>query len=267
MMSQRDVQGHDAVSIPSKDGASPLRSDETTTEILARKTPDVVIELQDVTKTYRSGDLNVNALQGISLKIERGNFVAVMGPSGSGKSTLMHILGCLDTPTSGVQQLDGADVSGLSEIELANVRNQKIGFVFQSFNLLSTMSAWRNVELPMIYGGVARPERKERAHQALEAVGLSGRSNHKPGQLSGGQQQRVAVARAIVTDPSIILADEPTGNLDSVAAADVLGLFEELHQKGRTVILITHEQDVANVARRIVHIRDGKIQSVDERSP
>ena len=265
-MSQRDVQGHDAVSSLRNDGAGPLSSGETTTEILAGKTPDVIIELQEVTKTYRSGDLNVSALQGISLKIERGNFVAVMGPSGSGKSTLMHILGCLDTPTSGVHQLDGADVSGLSEIELANVRNQKIGFVFQSFNLLSTMSAWRNVELPMIYGGVARTERKQRAHEALEAVGLSGRSNHKPGQLSGGQQQRVAVARAIVTNPSIILADEPTGNLDSVAAADVLGLFEELHQRGRTVILITHEQDVANVARRIVHIRDGKIQSVDERS-
>ncbi len=243
--------------------------DESAISTIAQLTgtgDDTVIELDQVTKTYRSGDLNVEALQGISLKIERGYFVAVMGPSGSGKSTLMHILGCLDTPTSGTHLLDGADVSGLSEIELAQVRNKKIGFVFQAFNLLSTLSAWRNVELPLIYAGIARNERKERAFEALGAVGLLTRSEHKPGQLSGGQQQRVAVARAIVTNPAIILADEPTGNLDSRAATDVLGLFDELHQKGRTVILITHEQDVANVARRIVHIRDGKIQSVDERS-
>ncbi|MDQ6695940.1 MAG: ABC transporter ATP-binding protein [Actinomycetota bacterium] len=218
-----------------------------------------VIELVDVGKTYSSGSLEVDALRGISMVIEKDEFVAIVGPSGSGKSTLMHILGCLDTPTVGTYRLAGRDVQSLGEDQLAEVRNRRIGFVFQQFNLLSSLPAWRNVELPLIYSGVDRAERRERAHRALDQVRLGDRADHKPGELSGGQQQRVAVARALVTEPSLILADEPTGNLDSTSSADVLGLLGDLHRSGRTIVLITHEQEVAHRAGRTVLIRDGRL--------
>jgi putative ABC transport system ATP-binding protein len=218
-----------------------------------------VIEAQDVWKTYRTGTLEVDALRGVSFTIDVGEYVAIMGPSGSGKSTLMHILGCLDVATSGTFCLAGEDVSVMSEEGLAHVRNRRIGFVFQQFNLLPSLVAWRNVELPLVYAGVDRSIRRQRAVDALARVGLADRIEHRPGELSGGQQQRVAVARALVTDPALILADEPTGNLDSVAANDVLTLFEELHAGGRTIVLITHEADVALVAQRTIRLRDGQI--------
>jgi len=224
-----------------------------------------VIDLHGVTKVYRTGSIAVAALRGISLTISQGEYVAVIGPSGSGKSTLMHILGCLDTPTSGTYRLAGENVSAMSETDLAEVRNRRIGFVFQQFNLLASMSAWQNVELPLVYAGVARPERKERAMDALARVGLAGRVNHRPGELSGGQQQRVAVARALVTEPDLILADEPTGNLDSVSAADVLRLMAELHESGRTLVLITHDADVASASGRVLGIRDGLLVENDDR--
>nr|WP_202897257.1 ABC transporter ATP-binding protein [Actinopolymorpha pittospori] len=213
--------------------------------------------MRDVAKTYRRGALEVEALRGISLEIPTGDYVAIMGPSGSGKSTLMHILGCLDVPTSGRYLLAGQDVSRMGETELAEVRNRRIGFVFQQFNLLPSLPAWRNVELPLTYAGVGRAERRERAMRALARVGLAQRVDHRPGELSGGQQQRVAVARALVGDPDLILADEPTGNLDSRSSEDVLALLSELHASGRTIILITHEADVARAAARILRIRDG----------
>ena len=219
-----------------------------------------VLSLRDVRKTYATGSQEVHALRGVSLDISEGEYVAVMGPSGSGKSTLMHILGCLDVPSAGSYELAGTDVSGMSEAELAQVRNARIGFVFQQFNLLPSLPAWRNVELPLCYAGVGREERRERALRSLERVGLADRVGHKPGELSGGQQQRVAVARALVTDPALILADEPTGNLDSRSTADVLGLFEELHTAGRTVVLITHEPDVAAAAQRTIRIFDGLVE-------
>ncbi|MCU1599428.1 MAG: Phosphonate-transporting ATPase [Frankiales bacterium] len=217
------------------------------------------LQLTDVRKTYSSGHLEVEALRGITMSVDEGEYVAVMGPSGSGKSTLMHILGCLDVPTGGTYELAGTDVSRMTEAELAEVRNRRIGFVFQGFNLLPSMPAWRNVELPLVYAGVHRDERRRRAIAALEKVGLGDRVAHRPGELSGGQQQRVAVARALVTDPALILADEPTGNLDSRSSADVLALFAELHESGRTVMLITHEPEVAAAAQRVVRIRDGLI--------
>ncbi len=218
-----------------------------------------VIEARDVWKTYRNGTLEVDALRGVSFEIQNGEYVAVMGPSGSGKSTLMHILGCLDVPTSGSFCLAGDDASTMTEEELAHVRNKRIGFVFQQFNLLASLSAWRNVELPLLYAGVERAERKRRALDSLGRVGLEGRVDHRPGELSGGQQQRVAIARALVTDPDLILADEPTGNLDSVSAEDVLRLLDELHRSGRTIVLITHSAEVAEVAGRTMRIRDGQI--------
>jgi putative ABC transport system ATP-binding protein len=219
---------------------------------------NAVIELSDVGKTYRSGALSVEAVRDVSLRIEAGEFVAIIGPSGSGKSTLMHILGCLDVPSQGTFVLAGEDVSALDENRLAELRNQHIGFVFQQFNLLPYMTAQRNVELPLVYAGVAPSERRARAQHALALVGLSDRGDHRPGELSGGQQQRVAIARALVTEPDLILADEPTGNLDSASTADVLALLRELHRGGRTLVLITHEPDVAAMADRIVTMRDGR---------
>jgi putative ABC transport system ATP-binding protein len=222
---------------------------------------DPVIALEAVSKVYRTGVLEVEALRGVSLSIAQGDFVAIMGPSGSGKSTLMHILGCLDAASSGHYLLAGEDVSDMDEIELADVRNRHIGFVFQQFNLLPSLTALRNVELPLAYGGVRRDRRRERARAALDRVGLGDRVDHRPGELSGGQQQRVAVARALVTDPALVLADEPTGNLDSSASEDVLELFGELNGQGRTVVLITHEADIASRAARIITLRDGEIAS------
>jgi putative ABC transport system ATP-binding protein len=218
-----------------------------------------LIELAGVRKTYDTGQIQVDALRGVDARIEVGEYVAVTGPSGSGKSTLMHILGCLDVPTSGSYHLAGEDVSQLSEARLAEVRNRRIGFVFQQFNLLPSLSAWRNVELPLMYAGVPRHLRKQRALDALEKVGLGDRAEHKPGELSGGQQQRVAVARALVTDPALILADEPTGNLDSGSTHEVLGLLDKLSALGRTIVLITHEHDVAARAGRTIAVRDGEI--------
>ncbi len=224
-----------------------------------------IIELADVRKVYSAGSLSVEALRGVTLSIDEGEFVAIIGPSGSGKSTLMHILGCLDTPSSGSFHLSGEDVSHMSETELAHIRNQRIGFVFQGFHLLSTMSAWRNVELPLAYAAVPRAERRERAIAALRRVGLGERVEHRPGELSGGQQQRVAVARALVTDPDVVLADEPTGNLDTTSTEEILGLFSDLHRAGRTVVLITHEPEVAAVASRIIRVRDGQVTEAPPR--
>jgi len=220
---------------------------------------DPVIELDEVRKTYRSGTIEFEALRGVDVTIHEGEYVAVVGPSGSGKSTLMNLLGCLDTPTSGVYRLAGEDVSTMSETQLAEVRNRRIGFVFQQFHLLASKSAWRNVELPLVYAGMPRAERRERARAALIRVGLEQRLDNRPGELSGGQQQRVAVARALVTEPSLILADEPTGNLDSSSSADVMGLLDELHAAGRTIVLITHDLEVAERAQRNLVIRDGQI--------
>ena len=236
---------------------SALTADAPSQPSPARSTP--VIELAGVHKVYRAGSLEVEALRGISLTISQGEYVAVMGPSGSGKSTLMHILGCLDVPTSGVYWLAGEDVGVMDEIELAEIRNRRVGFVFQQFNLLPSLTALRNVEMPLAYGGVPRERRRRQATAALERVGLGDRLAHRPGELSGGQQQRVAVARALVTDPALLLADEPTGNLDSSASEEVLSLFGELHRQGRTVVLITHEADIARRAQRTVRLRDGAI--------
>ncbi len=225
-----------------------------------------LIELAGVHKTYRSGALAVAALRGITLSIAAGEYVAVMGPSGSGKSTLMHILGCLDVPTEGRYQLAGEDVGAMSEEQLAGIRNRRIGFVFQQFNLLATMAAWRNVELPLSYSGAGRADRRERAVTALHRVGLGDRIQHRPGELSGGEQQRVAVARALVTEPDLLLADEPTGNLDSASTADILALLGDLHATGRTIVVITHEPDVARRAQRTVRMLDGLV-SGDSAAP
>ena len=220
-----------------------------------------MIEIRDLVRIYTVGEVEVRALDGVSLSIAAGEFVAIMGPSGSGKSTLMHLLGCLDRPTSGTYKLDGVDVSRLDGNGRAEIRNAKIGFVFQSFNLLPRTSALENVELPLLYGdsGLGAGERVKRARAAIEKVGLTGREHHTSAQLSGGQQQRVAIARALITDPPILLADEPTGNLDTRTSEDVLSVFQELNDQGKTVLLITHEADIANHAKRVILLRDGKI--------
>ncbi len=218
-----------------------------------------VIDVSGLTKVFQVGDIKVHALRGITMRILRGDFVAIMGSSGSGKSTLMNILGCLDTPTSGRYLLDGVDARGLEEDELADVRNGRIGFVFQSYNLIPRTRALANVELPLAYAGMGRAERRRRAREALGSMGMLNRTEHLPSELSGGQQQRVAVARAIVTNPALILADEPTGNLDSRSTEDVLRIFSRLNREGRTIVLITHEPDVADQAKRVVTLSDGKI--------
>jgi len=223
-----------------------------------------VIDIDDVHKTYSVGDIAVHALRGVSLRIERGEYVAIVGASGSGKTTLMNILGCLDTPTTGIYRLNGLDVRGIDEDSLADVRNREIGFVFQSFNLIPRTRAQANVELPLAYAGLPRTARHERGLAALRSVGLGDRVHHLPSELSGGQQQRVAIARALVTNPAMILADEPTGALDTVSSGEVLELFSRLNRQGRTIILITHEQSVAAHARRVVRISDGTIIA-DER--
>lgn len=231
---------------------------------LARTSGREVIRLEGVTKVYRNGVLSVAALRGVSFSINEGEYVSIMGPSGSGKSTLMHILGCLDVPTGGHYWLGGEDVGDMDEVALADIRNRRIGFVFQQFNLLASMTAWRNVELPMIYAGVSRVERRQRAIEALERVGLGERVQHRPGELSGGQQQRVAVARALVGNPDLILADEPTGALDSESADDVMRLMGELHAAGRTLVVITHNIEVAAAAQRIISIKDGMLASSEQ---
>jgi putative ABC transport system ATP-binding protein len=218
-----------------------------------------VIEIRDVTKVYGEGEAAVHALDGLSMAVEHGDYVAIMGSSGSGKSTLMNIIGCLDIPTSGSYHLDGVDVSELNDTQLALVRNRRIGFVFQSFNLIARTSALANVELPLAYAGVKPRQRRERAMEALDMVGLSARAEHDPNQLSGGQQQRVAIARALVTEPALLLADEPTGNLDSHSTADVLSILDKLSLQGRTIVIITHEDEVAAHAARIVRLRDGQV--------
>lgn len=218
-----------------------------------------VIQLERIVRTYQMGDVLVHALRGVSLRVDRGEFVAIMGQSGSGKSTMMNILGCLDVPNRGRYLLDGVDVSKLDEATLARARNRKIGFVFQSFNLIPRTSALSNVELPMAYAGVRPRERLKRAKAALEMVGLGSRMHHMPNELSGGQQQRAAVARAIATNPSLILADEPTGNLDTQSSDDVMSIFSRLNEQGRTVVLITHEQEIADYCRRTIRLRDGRI--------
>ncbi len=227
---------------------------------------ETVISCQDLWKTYEMGAEQVHALRGVNLQIDRNEYVAIMGPSGSGKSTLMNLIGCLDTPTKGQYWLSGHLVSELDDDELARIRNKEIGFVFQTFNLLARATALHNVELPLIYNGTPADERIERAKKALEMVDLGHRMTHRPNELSGGQRQRVAVARALVNNPSIILADEPTGNLDSQTGSEIMALFAELHRKGNTIVLVTHEHDIAENAHRIVSIRDGAIFSDEKRN-
>ena len=237
---------------------SPPAPAETRT---VRPVGPLVIAIEGVTKLYQMGEETIHALRGVSLEIRRNEYLAIMGPSGSGKSTLMNMLGCLDTPTSGRYEFNGQDVAAMVDDELAEIRNREIGFVFQTFNLLPRSDALRNVELPLIYAGVPPNERHERARQALESVGLGNRIHHRPNELSGGQRQRVAIARALVNRPSIILADEPTGNLDSKTGVEILALFDELYEQGNTLIVVTHEEAVARHARRIIRLHDGLIES------
>jgi putative ABC transport system ATP-binding protein len=228
------------------------------------KRDGIVIRTFNLWKTYVMGDQEINAVSGVDVEIKRGEYVAIMGPSGSGKSTLMNLIGCLDTPTSGQYYINGNLVSDMSDDELARIRNREIGFVFQTFNLLPRATSLHNVELPLIYSGMPADKRLERARMAMKAVDLESRMYHKPNELSGGQRQRVAVARALVNNPSILLADEPTGNLDTATGNEIMALFERLHQQGNTIILVTHEHDIALHAHRVIHIRDGKIEK-DER--
>ncbi|HVN32315.1 MAG TPA: ABC transporter ATP-binding protein [Thermoanaerobaculaceae bacterium] len=218
-----------------------------------------MIEIRDLVKLYEMGEIQVRALDGVSLDVDRGEFLAIMGPSGSGKSTLMNLIGCLDTPSAGTYRLNEQEVSRLDDDELARIRNKEIGFVFQTFNLLSRTSAIENVEVPLVYAGVPRHERHRRAKEMLEQVGLGDRMHHQPNELSGGQRQRVAVARALVNRPSILLADEPTGNLDSRTGEEIMQLFDELNRNGNTIVLVTHEEDIARHARKVVRLRDGKV--------
>ena len=221
-----------------------------------------LIDIKDVTKTYQMGaETTVRALDGVSVAIEQGDYVAIMGPSGSGKSTLMNLIGCLDTPSSGSYQLNGREIAAMGDDDLAQIRNKEIGFIFQTFNLLPRADAVQNVELPLVYSGLPRRERKERAVKALESVGLGERKHHRPNEMSGGQRQRVAIARALVNAPSILLADEPTGNLDSKTGDEILALMDDLHVKGNTIILVTHEDELAQHAARVIRLRDGKIVS------
>jgi len=219
-----------------------------------------LIETRDLWKTYVMGEEEIHALRGVSIQIERGEYVAIMGPSGSGKSTLMNLIGCLDTPTKGSYLLNNKEVASMDDDALAQIRNEEIGFVFQTFNLLPRATALHNVELPLIYAGVSGTARKERAKAALEKVDLMARASHRPNELSGGQRQRVAIARALVNDPSILLADEPTGNLDSKTGNEIMGVFDRLHQSGNTIVLVTHEADIAAYAHRVIHIRDGQVE-------
>lgn len=225
----------------------------------------MLIDVRDITKIYEMGDVQVHALRGVSFTVDSGEFIAIMGPSGSGKSTMMDILGCLATPTDGEYFLEGEEVGQLSDNRLADIRNKKIGFVFQSFNLLPRTSALHNVELPLIYSGLGRKERKRRAFESLEAVGLADRVDHKSTELSGGQVQRVAIARALVNKPSLLFADEPTGNLDTRSGAEILAIFDRLNDEGNTIIMVTHEPEVAEHARRVLHIRDGLIERDEQR--
>ncbi len=234
---------------------------------MTKATPEMaLIETRQLWKTYEMGAEKIHALRGVSIEIERGEYVAIMGPSGSGKSTLMNLIGCLDTPSEGSYLLNGKNVSGMNDDELARIRNEEIGFVFQTFNLLPRATAFQNVELPMIYAGMTLADRRERAHEMLRMVELSDRMTHRPNELSGGQRQRVAVARALVNRPSILLADEPTGNLDSKTGVEIIALFKRLHEQGNTIVLITHEADVAANARRVIQILDGEVGS-DTYSP
>jgi putative ABC transport system ATP-binding protein len=219
------------------------------------------IEIRDVTRTYTMGEVEVHALRGVSFTIEPGEYVAIMGPSGSGKSTMMNVIGCLDRPSSGTYMLDGTDVSKLDDNQLAEIRLKKLGFIFQGFNLLARTDAIKNVSLPLFYAGIPGRIRTERAIAALTTVGLGDRTHHKPNELSGGQQQRVAIARALINDPTVLLADEPTGNLDTATSADVLALFSSLHAEGRTIIMVTHDEDIAGNAARVIRLRDGLVVS------